>query len=74
MLEEMKEELVTIGILYDGELTKETSLREDLGLDSLDAMELVTRLESRYEISISDDSAELSETIGDLIRIVEKLK
>jgi len=41
-------------------------LREDLGLDSADTIELVFKLEDLFHIQIPDDDLEKFKTVGDL--------
>lgn len=54
--------------LKEGEtLSEKTSLRDDLGVDSLDAVELIIECEGRFHIDISDEAAEKVETVGDII-------
>jgi len=40
----------------------------DLGVDSLDVVELVMELEEELDIDIPDDVAERSQTVGDVLR------
>ena len=55
----------------DGErLTQQTSLREDLGLDSFAGIELATALEDRFSLRITDDELAALRTYGDLERLV----
>ena len=55
----------------DGErLTEDTSLGEDLGLDSLAGIELATALEDRFSLRITDDELAALRTYGDLERLV----
>ncbi len=55
----------------DGErLTEQTSLGEDLGLDSLAGIELATALEDRFAMRITDDELAALRTYGDLERLV----
>ena len=55
----------------DGErLTGQTSLGEDLGLDSLAGIELATALEDRFAMRITDDELAALRTYGDLERLV----
>lgn len=49
-------------------LLLDTSFTRDLGMDSLDAVELVMSLEEEFDINIPDDEAETIQTVGDAIR------
>ncbi len=49
-------------------------LELDLGADSLDAVEIVMRLEEEFEIEIPDETAESIKTVADTIRIVQERK
>jgi acyl carrier protein len=40
---------------------------EELGVDSLDAIELLFELEDRYEIAIPDDEAKSFETVREVV-------
>lgn len=44
----------------------------DLGCDSLDAVELVMSMEEKFNIEISDDEAERLKTVNDVIVFVTK--
>ncbi len=48
-------------------------LRDDLGMDSLDAVELVMDLELEYHLEISDDELEKLRSVGDVRRLVDAL-
>ncbi len=54
-----------------GEVTPETSLREDLDLGSLQAITLVMDLEENFGIVVEDDELEKLETVGDLADLIE---
>lgn len=43
---------------------------DDLGLDSLDAVELVMSLEDEFDIEIPDEDADKLLSVGDMIRYV----
>ena len=47
------------------------STLEDLGLDSLDTIEIVMELEYAFEIDISDDEIKSFNTIKDITDLVE---
>ena len=56
-------------------ITDKANLRTDLGLDSLDEVELLTKIEDYFEIHIPDDilTGGLG-TVSNLCDIIEKLK
>jgi acyl carrier protein len=53
------------------EVTKDASILDDLGADSLDVVELVMTLEEVFDIEVPDDAVEEMRTIGDVQRFVE---
>lgn len=50
----------------------ESRLAEDLGADSLDAVELIMALEDEFDIQISDEIAQSIKTIGDIVKYLEQ--
>jgi acyl carrier protein len=50
------------------------STLEDLGIDSLDKVNLSFALEEAFEIAIPDDSLYQLRTVGDIVRGVERLR
>jgi acyl carrier protein len=57
-----------------GPFDLDTRLREDLGADSLDLVELVFTLEQELGVSIPDADAAEMRTIGDAVRYIERVK
>lgn len=55
-------------------ITMETRLVEDLGADSLDAVEIMFALEEEFGMEIEDDAAQAIKTIGDLVNYIEEHK
>ena len=55
-------------------LTADATLREDLGLDSLDAVDLSNRLEEQSGIKIETRKLGELHTLGDLYALIEGLK
>jgi acyl carrier protein len=53
------------------EVTKDASILDDLGADSLDVVELVMTLEETFNIEVPDEAIEEMRTIGDVQRFVE---
>lgn len=54
------------------EITMETRLAEDLGADSLDAVELIMAIEDEFEISITDEMAQQIRKVADIVEFLEK--
>lgn len=55
-------------------VTPEASLAEDLGADSLAAVELVMALEEASGITIDDADVEKLKTVGDIVKYLEAHK
>lgn len=55
-------------------VTMEAKLTEDLGADSLDAVELIMAIEDAFDIQVSDEAAEKIECVGDIVKYVESIK
>lgn len=54
------------------EITHDSSFQDDLGADSLDAVELIMEVEQEFNISISDDEVERIKTIHDGVICIMK--
>ena len=55
------------------QMTLSTLLSEDLGLDSLDLVELVTELEKEFGVTIPDEQGGNIRTIGEAVAMLEAL-
>lgn len=53
------------------QVVPEASLIDDLGADSLDAVELVMAIEEAFGIEIPDEEAKKLQRVGEVIRYVE---
>lgn len=53
------------------DITMEASLKEDLEIDSLDAVELNMALEDYFAITINDDVLASMKTVGDIVKYLE---
>ncbi|WP_341458206.1 acyl carrier protein [Helicobacter pylori] len=54
------------------QVTPEAKFVKDLGVDSLDIVELIMALEERFGIEIPDEQAEKIVNVGDVMRYIEK--
>jgi len=50
-------------------INKETSLRNDLGFDSLDLAELTVKVEAEFDVDIFEDG--LITTVGEILKKIE---
>lgn len=55
------------------EVTLEAAIKEDLGADSLDVVDLVMELEQEFDLDeIPEEEAEKITTVGDIVDYIEK--
>jgi acyl carrier protein len=54
-------------------ITPDARMREDLGLDSLDAVDLVVALEKQLHVQIPEDVARQMKTVGDIHAYLRKV-
>jgi len=57
--------------LDEDQITDSASFEDDLGVDSLDVLEIRMEVEKKFEINIPDEDAEKLTTVGSLIRYVK---
>jgi len=57
-----------------GDLTESARLEADLGLSSLDRVELMSALEDRYQISINETELSPETTVADLAKILQHIE
>lgn len=55
-------------------VTMDTHLVDDLGADSLDAVELIMALEEEYGIEVDDEAAKNMKYVRDLVNYIEEHK
>lgn len=55
-------------------VTMDTHLVDDLGADSLDAVELIMALEEEYGIEVDDEAAQNMKYVRDLVNYIEEHK
>lgn len=52
-------------------ITKESLLVEDLGADSLDAIDIVMSVEDEFGVEVPDEIVEKMESVNDIVSFVE---
>lgn len=55
------------------EIRPESKVIDDLGADSLDLVEMLTEMESEYDIIITDEHARELTTVGEIAEFLEGL-
>jgi acyl carrier protein len=53
------------------DLDENTNMREGLGLDSVDVVSIVSQIERRFRIRLTQQELEKLATIGDLLNLLE---
>ena len=54
------------------EIGTDTNLRDDLGLDSLQAVTVVMALEQEFEVEVDDEEIDGLQTVGDILELLAR--
>lgn len=71
MLETLKEIITMYADIDPDEINENSSLRSDLGLNSLVLMNMIVEVEDHYDIEIPEEDIMNFDTIGDVIEYLE---
>lgn len=71
VFDQVKESLANILSCDADKIELDTDLVRDLGVDSIDTVELIMAVEDTYDIKISDKDAEDLKTVGDVVEFIE---
>ncbi|MCH4284755.1 MULTISPECIES: acyl carrier protein [Bacillota] len=71
MFEKVKEVLVEAINVDEDVITMEANLKDDLGIDSLAAVELSLELETEFDVRIEDDELAKLVTVADIVKLLE---
>lgn len=58
----------------ENKITETARLSDDLGIDSLDAVDLVMNIEEQYGVKIPDEELGNMVTVSDVLTAIEKYK
>ena len=72
MFEKVKEMLISQLRLKNVEITPESRIKDDLGADSLDVLQMLMTLEEDYGITIPDEKLAEFVTVSDIVAYCEK--
>ncbi len=66
-------------IILDGlnvdedKVTMDALFKEDLGADSLDAVELIMNIEDEFGITVDEETIKTMKCVGDIVKYVESI-
>ncbi|MCA0385073.1 MAG: acyl carrier protein [Firmicutes bacterium] len=69
--EKVKSILVDELDLDADEVTLESKIKEDLGADSLDMVDLIMSIEDEFDIKVAESEAANIKTVGDIVNYIE---
>ena len=72
MLEKLREIICEFVDMDPNEITPDTNIRTDLGLNSLELVNLAVEIEEAFEVEIPDREAMDLATVQDAMDIIEK--
>ena len=71
MFEEIRELISENLGIAKKEINMDSRLKEDLGADSLDAVEIAMIVEERHNVQIEDEDLQRLEVVGDIVKALE---
>ncbi len=72
MLETLREVICRYVEIDPEKLTEETNIRSELGLNSLELINIAVAIEDEFDVEIPDREVGNIETLGDAIKVIEK--
>lgn len=72
MLEKLIEVICRYVDIDPAKLSAETNIRSELGLNSLELVNIAVAIEDEFEVEIPDREVMNIETLADAVRIIEK--
>ena len=71
MFEKVRDVLVEAINVDEEKITLEANLKDDLGIDSLAAVELSLELETEFDVHIEDEELAKLVTVADIVALLE---
>ena len=73
-IERLYKAVASVLDIDESTITPESKFADDLGADSLDAVELIMALEEEYGIEVDDEAAQNMKYVRDLVNYIEEHK
>ncbi|MCR5462207.1 MAG: acyl carrier protein [bacterium] len=74
VFEKIKEIIIDELGIDESKVTMDARFREDLGADSLDAVEIIMQIEEEFGVEISEEVIQDMKVIGDIVKYIEENK
>lgn len=74
VFDKIKEIIIDELGIDESKVTMEARFREDLGADSLDAVEIIMRIEEEFGVEINEEVIQDMKVIGDIVKYIEENK
>ena len=74
VFEKIKEIIIDELGIDESKITMDARFREDLGADSLDAVEIIMQIEEEFGVEINEDVIQDMKVIGDIVKYIEENK
>jgi acyl carrier protein len=74
ILERIKEILVEELDVEEGNITLESKIKDDLGADSLDLFELISKIEDELDVTIEEEDYAKLVTVGNIVDYISEKK
>ena len=71
MLETLREVICRVVEIDPEKLTEETNIRSELGLNSLELINIAVAIEDEFDVEIPDREVGNIETLGDAIKVIQ---
>ncbi len=72
MLETLRDVICNYVDIDRNTLTEDTNIRSELGLNSLELINIAVAIEDEFDVEIPDREVGNIETLGDAIKVIEK--
>ena len=74
MFEKIKTMLVEEFDIKESDITPDSDLSQDLGINSVELMDLAMRCEEEFDIQFPDDDIHKFTTVNDIVNFIENCK
>ena len=73
ILDELQRQMASLFDLEPSSITLESSLGDDLDLDSIDAIDLIIKMQDMTGQKVGQEEMKTIRTVGDIVDLVERL-